>query len=225
MLDQLDLIMLPKPSSITVKAVDKESYDLLSLETKTFEKEEDYIAFVQTLSRGNVYIDDSGRVGFLSEGAVQTQTTVNPSVEEKVEAPEIRMISDREIQAVIHLKGVSEGQVQKFKIRGKYKKKSEGLVDTVDIDVENDLNQEDLQKVLTWVNEQQMELRDYYLEGPAYTADQDHIHNFSIGRICLDQLHASILDSMIEKLTKTRDRFRRPPESVTEMNSGKKKHK
>lgn len=170
----------------------------------------------------HLLIDNGGRVAGIWPGKEIPPQPV-PEVEKKMEEAEtkIEAISATEISASVSLKGTDdEGKIVHFKVRGKYKKRQQknffSVVDLVDIDIDNDLNKEDIKKVLDWINECESNLLDYTIEGPGYKATQFHVHNFSVGRICLDNLHAAVLDNMIKTLQDSRNAIK-PPQSATRM--------
>lgn len=172
-------------------------------------------------------IDNGGRVaGVWPNKEVPPLPTPEAKSEEKVPETKVEPISATEILASVCLVGeTEEGKITRFTVRGKYKKRQQAgflsIVDVVDINVEKDLNQEDLKKVLDWVNQCEVDLLDYTLEGPAYKATQYHVHNFSIGRVCLDNLHSAVLDKMIKTLQMTREAIQLP-KSATRMQTSEK---
>lgn len=170
-----------------------------------------------------LYVDQAGRVAgaWPNKAEVPIEgapAPVQPKKEEEDNGEtEIKAINELEISAKVSLVCTDEdGKIARFKVRGKYKKKRDYLIDMISIDKDNDLNKEDLQKILDWTNECAVNLLDYTIEGPAYIATQDHVHNFSLGRICLDQMHAAVLDEMIKNLQYTRAAIK-APKSATEM--------
>ena len=134
------------------------------------------------------------------------EVLASPNVVETV----VEAVSQVKISASVVLVCTDEdGKVERLRIRGSYRKKQAAgyfsIVDVVDIDPENDLDQEDLKKLQEWRNEREVNLLTYSIGGPAYVVEEDYIHSFGIVRVCLDNLHAAVLNKMIKTLQETRD--------------------
>lgn len=183
-------------------------------------KEDDYIFEGATL-----IVDDLGRVAGVWPGKENPEPVEEKEKEDEGEdkEPEVKVVSPTEIVARVMLRCEDEeGHVTRLKVKGKYRRRRHedgfSLVDIVDIDLEKDLDHEDLEKLLAWVNKCETNLLDYTITGPAYEANQDCVHNFSIRRIVLDNLHAAVLDRMISALKESRNSIQLP-QSATEMRS------
>lgn len=179
-----------------------------------------------TFEGSTLFVDQMGFVAGLWVNAEQAPEETESSDTEEEESeedsePEVKAVSETEITAMVKLKCTDEdGKITRLKVRGKYRKhRQEGffvLVDVIDINKDKDLKEEDIQEVLAWTNQCNMNLLDFTIEGPAYTATQAHVHNFGIQRICVDQLHAAVLDKMISSMREMRNGIQLPV-SVTEM--------
>jgi hypothetical protein len=165
--------------------------------------------------KATLLIDAGGQIAGVwpKDETVPVIETEAPSVIPPVLETKAEAISKTNISASVVLVCTDEnGIIKRLQVRGSYRKRQEAnyfaIVDLVDIDTENDLNKDDLAKLQEWTNECEVNLLTYSIEGPAYLVDQDYIHTFGIVRVCLDNLHAVVLDKMIEVLQKTRDSIR-----------------
>lgn len=230
-LDVVEMLRTVVPVTCKIKLVDV----FPELSTKYFWKfgsdydEEAPKLWLKSMEEGGylfenavLYVDETGAVAGLwpnenvqeSENALENSETSGSTIVADDEETEVKEVDELKISASVILTGTTEdGKTKKFKARGTYKKERAGLVDTIAIDKENDLNKEDLQVILDWVNECNLELIDFTLEGPAYCASQSHIHNFSLGRIVLDQMHVAVLSTMISRLQDTLNKIK-PPTSA-----------
>lgn len=244
-LDQLDLVMLLKehlPSETSINVVDDLEIKF-GLESRDYcwrfgQGCEDHIdEWVEQMRKdgyvfegSELFVDNMGLVaGFWANQEQETpqdsqtnnQSQEQNGDEEETAESEVLPTSATEISAFVMLTCVDEeGMTKRFKVRGKYRKhKDENvlmLVEMIDIDKDNDLNHEDIEAILEWTNNCNTQLLDFTIEGPAYKANQAHVHHFGLQRICLDNLHAVVLDRMISSLRETRQAIQLP-QSPTEL--------
>ena len=127
----------------------------------------------------------------------------------ELERNKILTKTDRKFDVSVELHAENErSQIKTFQIRGTYTdSKGRGKVD---IDIHKDVNQDDLNAVLAWANEQLENLDTFTIEGPAYSIDSSFLQCFSIGRFCVDQLHAGALDTYINEFKSLRAGLKRP---------------
>lgn len=159
-------------------------------------------------------VDEEGRVAFIEAKKEIPEEKTEEELQEEMnqvkEEAEIKAISESEISASVQLECQDEnGKIARFKVRGSYKKKKhatyDGIIETIDLNMNNGLNHEDLEKLRVWVSNCEQLLMDYTIKGPAYTANQEEIQQFSVGRVAIDNLHAAILDKMIDALKEQRN--------------------
>lgn len=237
LMDQIDIIeMLRKvlPESTMIKVIDD-----LEHHFGTNSREYCWTFGVDCADEIQMWIDQMQKDGYTFEGATlfvdnggfvagiwPGKEVSSPEQKDKEEVEEnedneVEATSPLEISAKVKLICTDEeGKIKRFTVKGKYKRRREqnyfGLIDVIDIDKETGLDKESLQALLEWTNECNVNLLDYTIEGPAYAANQSHVHNFSISRIVLDNLHAAVLDEMLKKLRITREKIVLP-QSHTEM--------
>lgn len=127
----------------------------------------------------------------------------------ELERSKILASSDRKFDVSVKLHAENErSQIKTFEVRGTYTdSKGRGKID---IDIHKDVNQDDLNAVLAWANEQLENLDTFTIKGPAYSIDSSFLQSFSIGRFCIDQLHACALDVYINEFQDRRNSIKRP---------------
>lgn len=244
LMEQLELVMLLRqhvPEETEIKVIDdlEHHFGLNSTEycwSFGIDCEEDFGKWIEQMKKdgyifeGSTLLVDNG--GLIAGIWANAEEVAPPEPEEAKEdgevedQNEVKATSELEIEASVILKGVDEeGKIQRFKVRGKYRRRRQqdvfSLIDVIDINKDEDLRKEDIEAVLAWVNECNINLLDYTIEGPGYTATQTDVHNFGVQRICLDQLHAIVLDRMISSLRERRNAIQ-VPQSATEMKSNGK---
>lgn len=159
-------------------------------------------------------VDEEGRVAFVEAEKEIPEEKSEEELQEEMnqvkEEAEVEATSESEISASVQLECQDEsGKIARFKVRGSYKKRKHatygGIVETIDLNMNSGLNHDDLEKLRAWVSNCEQQLMDYTIEGPAYTADQEEVQQFSVGRVAVDNLHAAILDKMIDALKEQRN--------------------
>lgn len=155
---------------------------------------------------GDVVFDRIGAQEKIKAKQLQSVAQANKELAKIVQT---QTKTDRKFNVEVEIVATNEyNHVKRFKMRGTYTD-SQGR-GKIDIDLNNDLNQDDIKALLDYKNEEGSNFNDFELEGPAYSVKPDWFQTYSIGKFCIDQLHAGALQVMIDQFQELKDQIKKP---------------